>query len=252
MRRSYISILSILFLFSCSPHLSVHQINTQNIVVDAQSGSIDSIVFAFVKPYRDSIENDMSKLVAVTASPMIKDKPESKLTNLVADIILESASDHCTSKKLNVKPDLSYVNYGGLRASLPQGNVTVGRIFELMPFENEIVLVKISGQSVQKMADRIAARGGEGVAGLKLGIRNEKAETLLIGGKTIDRTASYWVVTNDYIANGGDQMSMFSDPEMRIDTRMKIRDVLIQSLSERYKKNGIIDVKEDGRIYHEQ
>lgn len=252
MRRLFICFVLILSLFSCSRHLSVHQINTQNILVDAQTGSIDSLIAILVRPYRDSIEQDMSKLVAVSASAMIKDKPESKLTNLVADVILEAAFDYCRSKNLNIKPDLSYVNYGGLRASLPKGNITVGRVFELMPFENEIVLVKISGEAVQKMADRIAARGGEGVAGVKLGIRNEKAETLLIGGKTIDATASYWLVTNDYIANGGDQMSMFADPEMRIDTRMKIRDVLIGSLNDRYKRDGIIDVKEDGRIYHEQ
>jgi 2',3'-cyclic-nucleotide 2'-phosphodiesterase (5'-nucleotidase family) len=144
------------------------------------------------------------------------------------------------------------VNYGGLRASLPQGEITVERIFELMPFENEIVLIKISGESYLLMAEKIAARGGEGIAGMKLGIKNGKVSSLTTGGKPIDPTAAYWLVTNDYIANGGDQMSMFSNPVERINTKMKIRDVLIKSISDRYKKNGIIDVKEDGRIFNEQ
>lgn len=252
MRRFFISISAILFLFACSPHLSVNQITIRNIPVNLQTSSIDSIVQSIVKPYRDSIQHDMSKLVAISATPLVKGKPESKLTNLVSDILLESGTEYCKIKNLNINPDASYVNYGGLRASLPQGEITVGNIFELMPFENEIVLIKISGESIQKMAERIAARGGEGVSGLILGISDGKPATLKIGKKSVDPDSVYWLVTNDYIANGGDQMSMFSNPIERINTKLKIRDVLIQALSDRYKKDGIISVKEDGRIYHEQ
>lgn len=210
------------------------------------------MVQAVIRPYSDSIENDMSKLVAVSATPLKRGKPESNLTNLIADIMFETGTKYCESNHLNIHPELSYVNYGGLRASLPQGNITVGNLFELMPFENELVLIKISGESVRKMADRIAARGGEGIAGFKLGISNEKVSTLKIDKSDLDPNASYWLVTNDYVANGGDQMSMFLNPEDRKNTKLKIRDVLITALGERYKKSGIILVKEDGRIYNEQ
>jgi len=98
----------------------------------------------------------------------------------------------------------------------------------------------------------VAGRGGEGIAGLTMGIRNAKPATLKIGGKAVDPLALYWLVSNDYCANGGDQMSMLADPVQRINTKMKIRDVLIQSLADRYKKDGIITVIEDGRIYNEQ
>jgi 2',3'-cyclic-nucleotide 2'-phosphodiesterase (5'-nucleotidase family) len=252
MHRLFAGIAIILFLFSCSHQLSVHQINTRNISVDSSTGNIDSAIQVVVKPYSDSIVYDMSQLVTVSATPLIKGKPESKLTNLVADILLESGINYCNSKKLDVRPDVSYVNYGGLRASLPQGEITVGKIFELMPFENEVVLIKVSGESMLRMAERIAARGGEGIAGMKLGIRNGKVATLMIGSNLVDPFASYWLVTNDYIASGGDQMGMFSDVADRMNTNLKIRDVLIQTLRERYKRDGMIDVKEDGRIYHEQ
>jgi 2',3'-cyclic-nucleotide 2'-phosphodiesterase (5'-nucleotidase family) len=230
----------------------VREVNTKNISIDAQVGPLDSVLESMIKPFRDSIKNDMSTLVAVSATPLLKDKPESKLTNLVSDILLNFGTKYCRDQNLGFNPDVAYVNYGGLRASLPQGQITVERIFELMPFENEIVLVKISGESFQLMAERIAARGGEGVAGMKLGIKNGKVSNLTVGGKAIDRAATYWVVTNDYIANGGDQMSMFSNPVERINSKMKIRDLIIQSLSEQYKKDGIISVQEDGRIYNEQ
>jgi 2',3'-cyclic-nucleotide 2'-phosphodiesterase (5'-nucleotidase family) len=102
------------------------------------------------------------------------------------------------------------------------------------------------------MAERIAGRGGEGISGMKLGIINDKLGSYTIGGNALDPSGFYWLVTNDYIANGGDQMSMFLNPADRINTGMKMRDLLIENLSERYKKEGILTVKLDGRIYHEQ
>ncbi len=252
MRRLFLTFIVLLFLFSCSQHLFVREVNTKNISIDSKVGSLDSLAEYMVKPYRDSIEHDMSALVAISSSPLLKGKPESKLTNLVSDILLDSGIAYCLKQNLSLRPDAAYVNYGGLRSSLPKGEITVERIFELMPFENEIVLIKISGESFLLMAEKIAARGGEGVSGMKLGIRNGKVSSLTTGGKTIDPAAFYWLVTNDYIANGGDQMSMFANPADRINTRLKIRDVLIQALGDRYKKDGIIDVKEDGRIFNEQ
>ena len=241
-----------LFLFSCNQHLVVREVNTKNISIDSVVVPIDFVVESMIKPYRDSIEQDMSTLVAISSSPLVKGKPESKLTNLVSDIFLGSGIAYCLKQNLSFQPDAAYVNYGGLRASLPQGEITIERIFELMPFENEIVLIKISGESFVLMAEKIASRGGEGVAGMKLGIRNGKVSSLTTGGKTIDQAASYWLVTNDYVANGGDQMSMFPNPVERINTGLKIRDILIRALSDRYKRDGIIDVKEDGRIFNEQ
>lgn len=217
-----------------------------------QVAPLDSTLESMVKPYRDSLQKDMSTLIAVSATPLIKDKPESKLTNLVSDLLLEAGRSFCQQQHLNIIPDVAYVNYGGLRASLPKGEITVERIFELMPFENEVVLVKISGDALLQMGEKIAGRGGEGVAGIRLGISNGKVSSFMVQNKTIDPAASYWVVISDYIANGGDQMSMFVNSLQRINTGMKIRDVLIQSMAERYQKEGIIDIKEDGRIFNEQ
>ncbi len=252
MRRLFFSFVVILLLFSCNRHLFVREVNTQNISIDSNAGQLDSLLESWVKPYRDSIEHDMNTLVAISATPLVKDKPESKLTNLVSDILLSTATSYCLEQNLNIQPDIAYVNYGGLRASIPQGEITVQHVFELMPFENEIVLIKISGETFILMADKIAIRGGEGVAGMKLGIRNGKVSSLITGGKAIEQKTLYWLVTNDYIANGGDQMNMFSNPAERINTGLKIRDVLIQNLSNRYKRDGIIDIKEDGRIFNEQ
>jgi len=160
--------------------------------------------------------------------------------------------EYCKTEGLHFIPAASYVNYGGLRASLPQGEITVGHIFELMPFENEIVLLELSANSIQQMANKIAGRGGEGVAGMKIGIRDQMAQTVMVSGKPLDSSTTYWLVTNDYVASGGDQMSMFINPVNAIYTRKKIRDIMIESLEKEFIIKGKIEVKEDGRIYHEK
>lgn len=252
MSRFIIFIFSVFLIVSCSSHRFIHETYSENIPIVARTGSVDSIIQSVLKPYRDSIEQDMSRFVTSGKTAMVKGKPESKLTNLMSDLILNYAEEYCKLNDLGFKPDASYVNYGGLRASLPEGEITVGHIFELMPFENEIVLVKITGESMRKMANRIAGRGGEGVSGMTIGIRDNTAGTITVGGRAIENEASYWLVTNDYVANGGDQMSMLTGSEEVIYTHMKIRDVTIELLRKRYEQEGMLDVKEDGRIYHEQ
>ena len=252
MRRLFIGFSLVLLLFSCSHSLYVHQISAANVLVKQENTVVDSLVQAVIQPYRDSIEHDMSKLVGVSEAPLKRGKPESKLTNLVSDLLLETGIEYCQSSNLPVRPQASYVNYGGLRGSLPQGEITVGHLFELMPFENEVVIIQLSGESVQKMADKIAARGGEGVAGITMGIQNEKVVDFKIGGQEIDPAKTYWMVTSDYIACGGDQMSMFLNPADMISTKLKLRDVLISGLKDRYKRDGIISIKEDGRIFNVQ
>ena len=252
MSRFFILFFSIFLFGSCSSRWIIRETHTENIPVESHSSSVDSMVQSVISPYRDSIEQDMSRIVTYSKSALLRGKPESKLTNLIADLTLECGIEYCKMNNLNFKPVASYANYGGLRASLPEGKITVGHIFELLPFENEIVLVKINGESFQKMTDKIAARGGEGVAGMIIGIRDNKAETVKIGGNLLSAAESYWLVTNDYVAMGGDQMSMLTDPLELVYTHVKIRDLVIELLEKKYKSDGALDVKEDGRIYHEQ
>jgi len=251
MRRLFIGFFVVLCLFSCSRSLIVRQINTENVVITEQNSPVDSIIQSFIQPYSDSLEYEMSKVIAVSDSPLKRDKPESNLTNLISDMLFAVGKEYCISTKLMISPDASYVNYGGLRGSLPMGNITIGNMFELMPFENEVVLLNLSGKSIQEMAQKIASRGGEGISGMTLGIRDLKVSTLKIGGKEVVPDASYWLVTSDYLANGGDQMSMLQNPIERINTKLKMRDVYIQAMKDRYQTEGIISIKLDGRIFNE-
>ena len=94
----------------------------------------------------------------------------------------------------------SIVNNGGLRTSLPKGKITVGDVFELMPFENELVLLSLTGSQVSELADYIASRGGEGVSGISFGMLSGRAEGIKIQNRPLEPDSTYWMVTSDYIA----------------------------------------------------
>jgi len=101
--------------------------------------------------------------------------------------------------------DVAFINYGGIRLTqLPAGNVTRGKIFEMMPFDNILVLQRLKGRELQQFLDLIAARGGWPVAGMSMQIKDKKAINVLVAGKPIDPDAVYGVLNSDFVANGGD------------------------------------------------
>ena len=155
------------------------------------------------------------------------------------------------NQNLNVVPSVSYFNYGGIRTSLPKGEITVGNIFELMPFENEMVFLKLKGDQMQAFLNYIAAKGGESVGGARFMISNGKAKNALINRESLKPEKDYWLVTNDYVANGGDGLEVLTECLEFVKSGIKIRDAIISYLEGKQDKNEIVNGNLDGRISHE-
>lgn len=249
--RKYLSILLVaLTAFSCVSVRPVSEIRNTNFVVEPEGISEDTTLLRLLAPYKEELDKDMLRVLAVSEYELEKDRPESNLTNFMADLLLEEGRLFCSEKGIEL-PHVAYVNYGGIRSSLPKGEINVGKIFELMPFENEMVFVKISGDKFFEMAQKIAERNGDGVAGMKLGIRDGLVGSLKVQGKDFDRSLSYVVVTNDYVALGGDSMDMFLAPQEFVSSQLTIRDLIIRHLERLNSKGQIIQAKKDGRIFYE-
>ncbi|WP_299579933.1 5'-nucleotidase [uncultured Sunxiuqinia sp.] len=251
MRYTFILILLLIISFSCKTTLELRDISNENISNDSSLSWVDSSIVALVLPYREALEVDMKKVLVISNEELAKAKPESKLTNLMADYLLQSGVDYCRLARLNIVPDMAFMNYGGLRVALPRGEITVGNVFELMPFENEMVLLKLSGPVMQQFMQKVAARGGDGVAGIRLGIKDGHIGQLEIDGAPFDPKRDYWVVTNDYIAEGGDSMSMLLNHKESIATGIKLRDLIIERFKAEHDAGRRIKVVLDGRIYYE-
>ena len=112
-------------------------------------------------------------------------------------------------EKYQITIDAAFVNYGGVRiAQMAAGPITKGKIFELMPFDNLIIVQKIKGDVLQQFLDLIASKGGWPLAGISMGIKNKKAVAVKINGELLDHNRYYSIANSDYVASGGDNAEM--------------------------------------------
>ncbi len=251
MRQSFRYTLLITWLFmafSCQKPFVQKSYETQNVAVSEENIEPDSNIVSLYAPYKQIIEKDMNRVISYSSVDMKKGKPESLLTNFLADLLLAEGAIIAKKQGLNIIPDVSFFNYGGIRTSLPEGVITVGKVFELMPFENEMVFLALSGKQMQAFLNYIAYKGGDSLGGARFKLMDGKAQNTKIGGKEIQADAVYWLVTNDYVADGGDGLDVLKNRRQFIKTGTKIRDVIIANLEDKYEKNIHLSAKEDGRF----
>lgn len=165
----------------------------------------------------------------------------------MADLCYTAARQYSESKDLP-PPDFCVLNNGGLRSSLPEGDLLLRHVYELMPFDNELVVIEMDGIVTRKVLDYIAMKGGVPVSGLTISLGNGIPAEVMIGGRPFDPAGTYRVVTSDYLAGGGDAMEMFGTDTKRYSSGIKVRDAIIQYLEEAGKHNTTVVAKKDGRI----
>ena len=241
----------ILLSISCKTNFIATQTDTQNISVSENAFPIDSQLVEQYLPQKKMLEKDMGRVISISNVELVKHKPESGLTNLLADLLLDEGKKCSLENNLQINPEISYFNYGGIRTSLPKGEITVGKIFELMPFENEMVFIQLTGAQLQQFYNKVAEFGGESVSGVRFVISSGKAKNIFLNGEILDPEKKYWLVTNDYSANGGDDLAVFTQRLEFIGSNKKIRDIIISNFEERHKKEEVITEILDGRITYE-
>lgn len=234
----------IAFLTACHP-VVYQQTNTTSIAIETQQE--DSLVNHVILPYQLKLEEEMNEVLVISAEefPKEKGKAETKLGNLVADLSMEVAQ-----KMYDDNIDFCLLNFGGLRTSLPQGEITRGKIFELMPFENELVVVTLSETKFLELMEYLKNVGPQPVSGLSfdftINIENEIKNLFSQEG-----TSEINILTSDYLANGGDNMTFFLNPIKTKKVGIKLRDAIIQYCIEQHAQGKQLIGKIEGRIVYE-
>lgn len=168
---------------------------------------------------------------------------ETNLGNLIADAMLSST-----------KSDLAFTNGGGIRASIGEGKVTVGDIITAVPFTNTMAVVEAKGSEIllalERGVDSYPEQAGHfpQVAGMTyefdpnqpVGSRIGK---VTIAGADLDKNKTYKVVTNDFIAAGGDGYTMFEGKSF-----VEEGGLLSDVLRAYFDKVKTVEPKVDGRI----
>lgn len=221
---SVLWIVSMLLLSSCGTLGSNQESRSGEVYYQVSSEIADDPeISALLAPYVNRLRSRMNQVIAWSTKPMVKGNPESTLGNLSADIVRFRAV-----RELREPVHIAVVNNGGLRIPLPEGNITVGHIYELMPFENTITVLRLNGTQVKRMADQIASGGGEPVSGIRFRIENGSAMDILVNYEPLNEQREYLVATNNYMADGGGDISVLWEPIERIETGVLIRDAMIE------------------------
>ena len=175
-------------------------------VYDVQSLDVDSNIYYTILPYKTELDAQMNTVLCHSKQEMKKTKPESLLSNWTSDVCLEMAQDIYED---NI--DLSFFNNGGLRSSIPQGDITKRDLYKLMPFENELVVLELNKT---EMLD------------LKVYFNFTKGQPIAFADDFSLNDSLFLVLTTDYLANGGDKMKFFKD-KIQHKVGIKMRDALI-------------------------
>jgi 2',3'-cyclic-nucleotide 2'-phosphodiesterase (5'-nucleotidase family) len=247
---SYILCL-LIFLYACSIPARIDHVDKKQYSFSAKDyASVDSSVWQSILPYKTRLDEEVNIVLGKTLKAISKDQPEGLLGNFVADLSLEESKKYFYPAD-NKNIDFCFLNNGGLRAALPEGDITKRNVFEVMPFENELIVLTVNGSDVKQLLNYIVSKGGIPVAGLRMKIKNNEAADIMIDNAPFDSTKIYKVVTSDYLANGGDNLSFLANIKQREYVNLKIRDAMIEYIQQLRKDGKMIDPKLDGRIRNE-
>lgn len=234
----YVPIL--LLALSCAPALtkSSHAVFIQ---VDGQLEE-DQAYVDLITPYKTELDSLMGQVVAVGARELKKNTGESPLGNLVADM-----QKHYSEQMFGRRVDISVVNNGGLRNSLPEGKITLGNIYELAPFENVIYLLELTADDVEKVA-RYAVKGKNlGMTGLHVEGKDGELISFTVGGQQVAPGQSYVLAINDYLANGGDHMEFLISLPRLVESNILMREMILDQMKKWTAAGKAIDAAIEGR-----
>lgn len=243
-RAKYFMILILITMASCAIGYEVNSIEDSGRNIKADEIPNNQELESIIRPYRTELEKEMNSVLCVSENSMIRARPESELGNFVSDLCLARA------REISDRPiDCALLNYGGLRTALPKGDITRGKVFELMPFDNELVIVELPLSAMNEMMKYLIFTGGEPLSDIQLSIEAGKVQSAKVQGSELtDRT--YRVLTSDYLAGGGDKMEFLTDAQ-RVNIEklgLKIRDAILDHCTALGNKGEKINNQLDGRI----
>ncbi len=245
MKRFFLFLIVSLFLSCSQKVLHLAEVRPESYKMEASEGvKPDAEIIALIAPYKDKVDVEISEVLGESAITMKKAKPQSTLGNWMADLMYKMSKAYYGQSL-----DFAFTNYGGIRIpELPKGPITRGKIYELMPFENELVVLKIKGNIVQQLFERMAEDGGWPISKhVRYVIKDGKAIDITINDKAIDPNKTYKIATIDFIANGGGHCSFLKN-QTRDNLNILYRNAIMEFIQQIAKEGRLLDAEMDHRL----
>lgn len=204
----------------------------------------DQSIEAFIAPYRNRIESDLDSVLAYAVDVYSKSDGElnTAIGNLMADIV-RSEGNIVFNKRTGKNIDVAILNFGGIRAEIPKGPVSARTAYNVMPFENEIIVVGLKGEKINEAINYLVSRRrANPISGLSIVVdKDYNLVSAQINDKAIDPNKTYYFATSDYLYNRGDNMTFFQPNEELHEINYKIRNAMIDYFKKTDTINPVID-----------
>jgi 2',3'-cyclic-nucleotide 2'-phosphodiesterase (5'-nucleotidase family) len=244
LKNTFLLVGMLLLVVGCKTTNHLADIKNENIKLSAAYTAQDEEMAAMLLPYKTQLDEQMNVVIGNLVSDLNKGKLNSSMGNFFADMLYTQAAV-LTGEKV----DFALQNYGGLRIPfIGSGPITKGKIFELMPFDNTLVILETPGPVLQLLCNRVAEYGGWPISqGITMDISDDQASNIVIQGEPLDLTKTYKVVLADYVANGGDDCDFLIGLNQN-NTGIFIREVIIDGIKALTDQGMDIDYNRDIRI----
>lgn len=244
-------ILLSIFVIGCeAEYVKPIKITYQHQQIDNTLAS-DADLEAFIKPYKNKIESEMNTVLSY--APVSLSKTDSRyntaLGNMMADAVMELANP-IFKERHNLQIDAVLLNYGGIRSGINEGDITVQTAYDLMPFENEVVVVALPYSAVQEMVSYlIDKKVAHPISGMQIHLEHDYSlHNASIQGEEIklndQKEKVFYIATSDYLLQGGDNMEFFAKNENVFSLDYKIRNLLIDYFG----KKDTVEAQQDQRF----
>lgn len=227
--KHFVLILTLLTYGSgCYAQFGITKIEGKQINVNENAATVEKYE-TLIAPYRARIDKDLNTVLAYSPETFDKSKGQwqTPIGDLLANITL-AKTNFVFRKREGKDIDICILNHGGIRAILPKGDVTTRTAFEIMPFENTTVVVALKGEQIVEFTNYfVKEKKPHPLAGITFTIdASNNVKDIKIKNQPLVLDKTYYVVTSDYLSNGGDNMTFFQKGTV-YDLDYKLRNVLI-------------------------
>lgn len=224
-------------LIACHRPKHVTKVSGEVVMIDSALDAIqDSDYLVYLSPIKADLEAQLGAPIGYAPVALEVHQPECTMLNWASDALFEMAKQLCPEQV-----DMAVVNIGGMRCNWGAGDITFRHVFELMPFDNELIVLTMQGKDIIALCNIFAQSGGQGVAGLRMVAENGAVKSVKIAGKEVMPDAYYTVATSDYLSQGTDGMIPLKNHVSVWKSDKKIRDLYIEYIKQVKTVESVID-----------
>lgn len=214
---------------------------------------VDPKLAKYVDKKRRQMEKQMQVVIAHSEDELVSYAPESPLSNFLTDILLNESSKYAKDTTF-ANLDLSMLNFGGIRASMPKGNVTVGDLYRITPFDNYLTFILLKGSELEKALNRFDDQFNAPYSGAVIifdkDLKKWAPSFIGVNGLPLDENRLYKLVTLNFIADGGDHLLEGIQFEKIEYTTVTFRDFLVAELKAMTARGEIVKGEKDRRAFY--